>query len=642
MPMTDYVKAYKMGKKDYQYRMMHGMQPTLQVLDDILPPKGSYSEVPLGLVQIPSELIVGTKTAGRRNAFAGNFMPILKENTEFAAKWASLSTSHVNEGIREPIKAYEYMNKFYVLEGNKRVSVMKYYDVVSIPGTVTRILPPRTEDKENKIYYEFLDFYELTKINYIWFSEEGSFDKLQAAVGKEPGEVWSEDDRLTFSSVFTRFNLEYKSRSEKENLSTTPGDSFLRFVELHGYDKICEMTTNDLKSLVVKSWEEFELLQEDEDIELKMDPTEAAKPRRDYLLSFKPVQKLKIAFIYEKTATSSAWTYSHELGRLYLEQTFPDEVSTIYYDGATAENAEAYMEEAIAQGCTIIFTTTPALTKVSVKVAIEHPSVKILNCSVNTSHRYIRTYYSRMHEAKFLMGAIAGALAENNKVFYLADYPIYGTIANINAFALGAKMINPRVKVYLDWTCLKDTDISANIDKVDPSIISGRDMVVPEEGSRYFGLYHMEENGRPRNLAMPVWNWGKFYERLIRRIMDGTWASDDNVANNKAINYWWGMSAEVIDVITSKNLPVGTKRLIDLLRATICSNEFAVFSGILYSQKGIVQNDPDRWLTPEEVLKMDWLAENVIGTIPTEEELQEGAKPVVSQQGVEKKIQKKD
>lgn len=642
MPMTDYVKAYKMGKKDYQYRMMHGMQPTLQVLDDILPPKGSYSEVPLGLVQIPSELIVGTKTAGRRNAFAGNFMPILKENTEFAAKWASLSTSHVNEGIREPIKAYEYMNKFYVLEGNKRVSVMKYYDVVSIPGTVTRILPPRTEDKENKIYYEFLDFYELTKINYIWFSEEGSFDKLQAAVGKEPGEVWSEDDRLTFSSVFTRFNLEYKSRSEKEKLSTTPGDSFLRFVELHGYDKICEMTTNDLKSLVVKSWEEFELLQEDEDIELKMDPTEAAKPRRDYLLSFKPVQKLKIAFIYEKTATSSAWTYSHELGRLYLEQTFPDEVSTIYYDGATAENAEAYMEEAIAQGCTIIFTTTPALTKVSVKVAIEHPSVKILNCSVNTSHRYIRTYYSRMHEAKFLMGAIAGALAENNKVFYLADYPIYGTIANINAFALGAKMINPRVKVYLDWTCLKDTDISANIDKVDPSIISGRDMVVPEEGSRYFGLYHMEENGRPRNLAMPVWNWGKFYERLIRRIMDGTWASDDNVANNKAINYWWGMSAEVIDVITSKNLPVGTKRLIDLLRATICSNEFAVFSGILYSQKGIVQNDPDRWLTPEEVLKMDWLAENVIGTIPTEEELQEGAKPVVSQQGVEKKIQKKD
>ena len=76
------------------------------------------------------------------------------------------------------------MNKFYVLEGNKRVSVMKYYGVVSVPGIVTRIVPKRTNDKENRIYFEFLDFYELTKINYIWFSEEGNFKKMLEAVGK--------------------------------------------------------------------------------------------------------------------------------------------------------------------------------------------------------------------------------------------------------------------------------------------------------------------------------------------------------------------------------------------------------------------------------------------------------------------------
>ena len=42
----DYIKAYKMGKKDYQARMMRGEVPTLKVLDDILPSRGSYSEVP--------------------------------------------------------------------------------------------------------------------------------------------------------------------------------------------------------------------------------------------------------------------------------------------------------------------------------------------------------------------------------------------------------------------------------------------------------------------------------------------------------------------------------------------------------------------------------------------------------------------
>ena len=51
MALEDYVKAYKLGKRDYQYRMLHGMQPTVQVLDDILPGRGTYSEVSLGLVQ---------------------------------------------------------------------------------------------------------------------------------------------------------------------------------------------------------------------------------------------------------------------------------------------------------------------------------------------------------------------------------------------------------------------------------------------------------------------------------------------------------------------------------------------------------------------------------------------------------------
>ena len=63
--MEEYIKACKAGKRDYQARMMKGQLPTLQVLDEILPPKGSYSEVPLGLVQIPIDQIVGTKSGGR-------------------------------------------------------------------------------------------------------------------------------------------------------------------------------------------------------------------------------------------------------------------------------------------------------------------------------------------------------------------------------------------------------------------------------------------------------------------------------------------------------------------------------------------------------------------------------------------------
>ena len=222
-----------------------------------------------------------------------------------------------------------------------------------------------------------------------------------------------------------------------------------------------------------------------------MKPTQEKKSLKNILFPISS-PKQKIAFIYEKTPGTSAWTYAHELGRLYLEQTFPEQVNTVYYENGTQENIDNLIEDAISSGCNLIFTTTPSFVQASVKAAIANPEVKILNCSLNTSHRYIRTYYSRMHEAKFLMGAIAGAMAENNKLTYIADYPIYGSIANINAFALGAKMINPRVEVYLEWSTMKEIDIEEKIKITGSSCISGRDMTIPEEASRFFGLYHME------------------------------------------------------------------------------------------------------------------------------------------------------
>ena len=493
-----------------------------------------------------------------------------------------------------------------------------------------------TDDgKENKIYYEYVDFYALSQINYIWFSRLGSFVRLQKAVGKGAKDIWSDDDKLTFSSVYSRFAAEYESLGGKK-LSITTGDAFLAFLMIYDYKDICQKTVNELKELVGKSWEEFKLLEHDQEIELKMNPTSEKKSLLDRLL---PVStpKLKIAFLYAKTPATSAWTYAHELGRLHLEQTFPEEVTTECYENLTRDLAEKAIADAIQKGCNIIFTTTPEFVQASVQAAIAHPEVKILNCSLNTSHRYIRTYYARMYEAKFLMGAIAGAMAENGQLAYIADYPIFGTIANINAFALGAKMVNPRAQIYLEWSTLKDVDLGIAMDNVikkGVTVVSGRDMVIPEDASRYFGLYHIEKEG-PRNLAMPLWHWGKFYEQLIRTIMDGTWKYDDNKDETKAINYWWGLSAEVIDVIYSQNLPIGTQKLLTMLKRAIATGEYHPFSGILYSQNGMIQSDPDKILSPEEIITMDWLADNVIGTIPKSRELKEQAKPVTLQSGVE-------
>lgn len=689
--LSEYKKAVRMGQKE-------GGAP--EILDVILKEKGltGSRSVSLGNVQIPIERIVGTRSDGRSHAFSKGFYPLMDTETEFANKWICLYCSHMEEGIRESIKAYEFMNRFYVEEGNKRVSVLKYVGAVSVPGNVMRIIPPHTCEKDVQIYYEFMDFYNLSQINYIWFSNEGSFAKLQYLVGKRPDEMWTAEDKLDFSSVYNRFAAEYEQSAQKKKLSIDVGDAFLRFIDLYEYHSLKSLGPAQMKEKIHKVWEEFYLLLTDQSLELQMEPvseetidnkksliskvlpTEAAahltketvqltketskqlgklipKEAKEQVKKLIPteakeqvkklipeeaktqVKKLltsdvqRVAFIHEKTAETSGWTYAHELGRLHLEEVFGPQVQTACYDNAAEETFDEMIHQAIRDGSTVIFTTTPPMLKASVKAALEYPEVKILNCSLNTSYRCIRTYYARMYEPKFLLGAIAGAMSENDNIGYVADYPIYGAIANINAFALGAKMVNPRAKIYLEWSCMRDDLKDDVFMREHVRYVSGRDMSTPGAYNRRFGLYPSTED-HPWNLAMPVWHWGIFYEHMLRNILNGDWKYDDASSETKGLNYWWGMSSGIVDVICSHHMPIGTSRLIDLLKHTICTGEFSPFAGVLYSQDGIVEKDADKPLTPEEIITMNWLAENVVGVIPTVEELIPQAVPVVATQGV--------
>ncbi len=629
--MEEYAKARKLAQKAYRTALLKGSYPYLQVLDEILSFTKTSSEVDLGLVEIPLDQVVGTKTAGRTTAFAGNFMPLLPEDTEFAAKWASLYHAHLDEGIRDPIKACEFMNRFYVMEGNKRVSVLKYSGAVSITGQVTRILPARNDSKEVRIYYEFLDFYKLTSINYLWFTQEGSFPKLLKLVGTEADHVWTDDERLDFHSAYIHFTDVFEEKGGRK-LSLTFGDAFLIYLELYGYENLWEKSHSQIRSEMTKLWKDFQLYPGKVPLELSMQPgAEPQKPVLSRLIPAAPAP-LKIAFLHDKTMETSSWTYGHELGRQHLNEIFGEQVETLCFDNVnTEELGLKTIEEAARKGCKVIFTTTPKLLGASIKAAIHFPEVKLLNCSLHTYSGHLRTYYGRLYEAKFLTGALAGILTDTPYVGYLADYPIYGITANINAFALGVKMTNPEARVLLQWATVKDRNPDEFFRSKGISYISGQDLITPQYASRKFGLYDIRD-GHMVNVASSIWHWGKFYERIVRDILNGAWKKKE--AQTKAVHYWWGISSGMIDVICSKSLPAGSRWLLDLIKREIADAGYNPFSGSLTAQDGTVKHTEESALSPEEIITMDWLLDNVEGSIPSFEELVEEAKPMVLLQGL--------
>lgn len=631
MGEAEYQDALKMGKREYRSRVSHGQFPYLPVLDEILSHTDIQTEQNMGLMQIPLDFVVGTSTMGRTYSFAANFMPILEEGTEFSVKWSNLSEAQINEGIRDPIKCYEYMNRYYVVEGNKRVSVLKFFKADSISAMVTRKIPRYSEEPDVKLYYEYMKFQEITGLCTLEFSRLGKAEQLLKCIGKETH--WEDEDRENFNKVLFHFSKAYKFRGG-DRLPITVGDALSAFVNVYGYDATLKMTDKEYNDKILRVWNEFGMMSEKHEVDLVLDPTVVQEKKSLLGLLLPNMQKkFTVAFLYPRDPETSDWIYAHELGRNYLEETFSKQLKTICVQDVNEENVEKVLNDVIKQGANIIFGVAPQMMLPSLKVATQHPEVKILNCSLNTPHQYIRTYYARMYEAKFLSGMIAGAMTENNKVAYIADYPIYGMIANINAFALGVASVNPSAKVYLAWSTSKGYDREQFLKENDIQYISDQDMITPTDASRRFGLYQYVD-GNVLNLVMPLWNWGAFYEKMIQSILAGAYKSEGE-SDLKALNYWWGMSAGVVDLICSKYVPKGVKNLVDHLRMDICNGDFVPFYGEIRDQEGNLMNKEYEEMNPRDIMKMDYLVKNVIGSIPKKEEVVDEAKAVVEIKGVE-------
>ena len=631
-----YQQALKAGRKAHRQSVQQGKCPFLQVLDEILTSGMISGEYNLGLIEIPTDRIIGTKNIGRTNAFASNFMPLLSSDSEFGEKWRKLCEAHLgDEGIRDPITCYEFLGRFYVLEGNKRVSVLKYFGAITIPGNVIRIMPRESNSPEVMAYREFLEYYPQTKLYQIYFTRLGSFRKLQVALGFEPEHVWTDTDRRSFLSGYFYFESVFQKLGG-DALSATAADALLEWLKVYSFPTLKTLSSEDLSHSLEAIWSDIKTIGQTNVIEVATEfevcDEKTFKTRRAF--SMMP-SYLNIAFIHELKPENSNWVRAHEAGRKYLEEVMGDQVIVQRFVGVgSGTEAETAMETAIKNGADVIFATTVPLIAACRKTAALHPYVKIFNCSVSMPYSDVRTYYGRIFEGKFISGAIAGAISKNDHIGYIASYPIFGVPAGINAFALGAQLTNPDAKIHLKWSCVEGQPL-AELKDMGIEVVSTLDIPMPGWNEGQWGTFRMKPDGSTELIASPYWNWGTFYVQFARGILGGN--RDGHLFSkheNRAINYWWGMSSGVIGVEWTDAIPAGTKALAKLLKNGIVNGSIDPFHRCVISQDGVLRNDGNTVFSPEEILNMDWLCDNVIGAIPEYSALAEKARSLVRLQGI--------
>jgi simple sugar transport system substrate-binding protein len=330
----------------------------------------------------------------------------------------------------------------------------------------------------------------------------------------------------------------------------------------------------------------------------------------------------RVGFLYVGPVGDGGWTFTHNEGRLALEEHFGDAVETVFQESVpVGADAERTMTQMALSGADIIFATSFGYMDQVLAVAERFPDVKFEHATGYRTAENVSTYSGRFFEGRAVQGHIAGSMTESNIIGYIASYPIPEVIRGINSAYIHAKKVNPDVEFRVVWVYTwfdpaKEADAAtALIEQGADVILQHTDSTAPlaaaaEAGGVIgFGQASDMADFKPSPRVSSILDiWGPYYIDRVQAVKDGTWST---------VETWHGIGEGMVGIgeITDA-VPAEIKAEAEALRDAIASGEYHPFTGPLNRQDGSV------WLAEGEVaddgtlLGMNFYVEGLTGEIP--------------------------
>jgi len=332
-------------------------------------------------------------------------------------------------------------------------------------------------------------------------------------------------------------------------------------------------------------------------------------------------EPLKVGFVYVGPVGDAGWTYAHDQGRLMLEKELAGKVKTTYVENVPeGADAERVIRQLAADGNKVIFTTSFGYMNATLKVAQSFPDVIFEHATGYKTSKNLGVYEARFFEGAYLLGVLAGKMTKTDTLGFVGSFPIPEVVRNINAFTLGAKSVNPKIKTKVIWVntwydpakerqaaetlAAQGADVMCqNTDS--PAIVQ----VAQEKGIYAFGWDSDMAKFAPKaHLSANTNNWGVYYVATVKKILAGTWKPEEAK---------WGLKENL--VVMSPVNPVvpaaGVKAFEDKKKAMI-DGKFHPFQGPVKDQSGKVMVAEGKAMPMDMLMGFNWYVEGVEGTIP--------------------------
>ncbi len=332
-------------------------------------------------------------------------------------------------------------------------------------------------------------------------------------------------------------------------------------------------------------------------------------------------EELKVCFVNNTTINDQGWSYSHNQGRLYLEENL-DGITTSYvdevYDTGGVDAAKVY-QDLVTDGCELIFGTSFGYNDAVVEVAEKNPDVTFFNYDQFKLAENVASYRLKADEGMYLTGILAGMATEANSIGVVGTFPIPQLVREINGFALGVKSVNPDATVKVVWLNswydparskeAAEGLINAGADVIQQFTTSAAAVQAAEEADVLALGYQVDQSEFAPEYLMTsmLYHWGPAYLDLTKMVLDGEWESGE---------YWYGLAEGTVGVGPfGPKVTDEMKEMVAAAEEQIISGELEVFEGPIMDQDGEIRVPEGEALTLEELLSIDWFVDNVEGTV---------------------------
>jgi basic membrane protein A and related proteins len=330
---------------------------------------------------------------------------------------------------------------------------------------------------------------------------------------------------------------------------------------------------------------------------------------------------LKVAFVYVGPIGDHGWSYQHHQGLLAAKKEFGDKIETTFVENVPeGPDAERVIDQLASAGNSLVITTSFGFMNPTVKVAAKYPDVKFEHISGFKQAANVATANIRYYEGRYVAGILAAKASKSGTIGYIGSFPIPEVVMGMNAAYLGAKTVNPNIKMKIIWVSTwfdpgKEADAAkALADQGADIIMQHTDSPAPvkfAEERKLFAIGQasdMKAFGPNAILTSLVNDWSGYYIGRIKAVLDGSWKSGD---------VWGGIGSGMLSLPAyGPGVTAEAKALADAAKDKIAKGELHPFTGPLKKQDGTEFLKAGEKIADKDLAGMNFYVEGIDGALP--------------------------